>query len=75
MTEIVIATVRREGLTVDRVVSGVLGRYVPGVVEATLERNRGLAATIFLPIGTRVEVPMPDAAAIEEAEPVIFLTD
>lgn len=75
MTEIVIATVRREGLTVDRVVIGVLGRHVPGVVEAVFDRNRGLAETIHLPLGTRVEIPMPDAAAIADAAPVIFLTD
>lgn len=75
MSEIVTVTVTGQGQTVDAIVSRLLGRYVPGVVEATFDANRDLAGAIHIPVGTRVRIPMPTAAEVEQSTAVIFLTD
>ena len=50
--------------TLDALVWRTLGRTM-GMVEATLNRNPGLAALgPLLPEGTPVQVPMPDTATV-----------
>lgn len=56
-------TVESAFTTLDLLLWRRLGREVPGLVEATLDRNPGLAAQgPFLTIGTRVVVEIPAPA-------------
>lgn len=57
MAEVTV-TVRGERLTVEKLVHRQMGRYVPGLVEATYERNHGLGRLgIFPPVGTTFVIP------------------
>lgn len=68
--------VRSAYMTAERVVFRQLGRYVPGVLEATLDTNRGLAALgTHLPVGTSIAIAQPTTAQLAEAVEVIRLTD
>lgn len=54
--------VTREAMTLDLVVWEAFGRQDPGVVEQAFELNPGLAELgPFLPVGTVVELPEPQA--------------
>lgn len=53
-------TVRREGMTLSRLIWGRFKKQVPGMVENVLSINPGLAALgPFLPVGTAIKVPIP----------------
>ena len=55
--------VTRDNMTLDLVVWQAFGRQDAGVVEAALELNPGIADLgAFLPVGTTVELPEPQAA-------------
>lgn len=72
----VTVTVKTMGQTVERIVSRQIGRYVPGVVEATLDANPGLADSgPVLPVGTSFAIPLPSADEIAEATSVVQLVD
>jgi phage tail protein X len=65
-------TVESEGVTVARIVWRRFRRRAPGLVEAILASNPGLAALgAYLPVGTVVRIPIPEA---QEREPDVRLT-
>jgi len=52
-------TVRGDGITLDLLLWRKYRRKTPGLVERTLEMNRGLADSgTFLPVGTVVTLPV-----------------
>ncbi|WP_336802293.1 tail protein X [Kaistia sp. MMO-174] len=56
-------TVRRDGLRLDQVAREALGSWTNGIVEATLDRNPGLALLpTILPVGTVIDLPPRPAA-------------
>lgn len=69
-----VITVAGEGLTVSQLVWRRYRKPMPGMVEAILERNRGLAAHVEIPVGTRVVMPDPPAEALAAAD-VVSLWD
>jgi phage tail protein X len=65
-------TVESEGVTVPRIVWRRFRRPMPGLVEAVLDANPGLAALgAYLPVGTVVRLPIPAARG---REPDVRLT-
>lgn len=53
-----IVTIRARGITLERLVFKIVGGFVPGLVERTLEANPNLAqVTDELPLGTRLTIP------------------
>lgn len=55
--------VTRENMTLELVVWAALGSQDDGVVEQAFALNPGLAALgVFIPVGTFVELPEPQAA-------------
>lgn len=74
MSAVDVMTVTAEHTTLDLLLWRVLRREVPGLVEATLDLNPGLAALgPILPVGTRVLFKRPDAAEIAAAQEVVSL--
>lgn len=67
-------TVERVACPLDLLLFQRFRREVPGLVEATLERNPGLAAHgVFLPIGTTVAVEIPAPTNRPSPKPIVTL--
>ncbi|MGO4735993.1 tail protein X [Bosea sp. 2KB_26] len=65
--------VRKDGMTLDLVVWQALDRLDPGVVEAVLALNPGIADLgAVLPVGTFVELPEPQAPQPRLRETVVL---
>ncbi|RAZ83304.1 tail protein X [Cereibacter johrii] len=61
-----IMTVAGDGITLPLLIWRRFKRPVPGVLEATLDANPGLADLgPVLPLGTRLRIPIPAPAAEE----------
>lgn len=57
-TELV--TVTSEGVTVSSLIWARFKRPMPGLVEQTLDANKGLADALEIPVGTQVRLPIPE---------------
>jgi phage tail protein X len=69
-----VLTVARASCPLDLLLFGRFRREVPGLVEATLTRNPGLAALgPILPIGTRVSVEIPAPAGRAAPREIVTL--
>lgn len=75
MSNTIIATVKGENVTLARLIWQHLGMQPVGYLEKVLAANRGLADSVFLPIGTEVTLSVEDASEASEAETVIRLWD
>lgn len=66
--------VESEGQPLDLILFRRFGLEYPGLVEATLDANRGLAdGGLFLPVGTRIVVPLPAPPERQEPRRVVRL--
>ena len=64
-------TVEGDGITVSLLVWRRFRRPMPGLVEAILERNPGLAGLgPILPVGTVLEIPVPTPRAPQLLNPI-----
>ena len=64
-------TVEGDGITVSLLVWRRFRRPMPGLVEAILERNPGLAGLgPILPVGTVLEIPVPTPRAPQLLDPI-----
>lgn len=72
-----IETIKAEGFTLPRLVWALLRRQPVGFVEKVLDANPGLAALgPFLPVGTKVKIPLDEVPAeTAAAETVVRLWD
>ena len=71
-----ILTTADDRMQVDLLLFNRFKREVPGLVEDTLDRNKGMAALgPYLPRGTRVMVAVPDATTMSNPTPLITLYD
>jgi phage tail protein X len=68
-------TVSSEGVTVSALVWGRFLRPSPGVVEAVLAANPGIAESAYIPVGTVVQLPVSAKAQQEPAVAVTRLWD
>lgn len=65
-------TVDQEFVTVDLILWRRFRSEAAGRVERTFDLNRGLAAFVFLPVGTVVTIEIPDAGP-PSPRPVVSL--
>lgn len=74
MSKVERITVNGIGLTLSKIVWRRFRRPTPGVVEATLAANPGLADLgPILPLGTAFDLVIPAEATAKDARPVIRL--
>ncbi|MCT8999226.1 tail protein X [Chelativorans intermedius] len=69
-------TVQDDQMTLDLLLWRRFRRQIPGIVERTLKMNPGLADLgIFLPLGTKVIVPIDQPDSEPKERPTVRLWD